>query len=43
MLNYCYAIIQLNLDTGDHLLIDVDNRPKSEIYEHLIQVLGKTK
>ncbi|KAF7269937.1 mitochondrial ribosomal protein S25 [Rhynchophorus ferrugineus] len=30
-------------DTGDHLLIDVDNRPRDDIYEHLIQVLGKTE
>lgn len=31
------------LDTGDEMLIDVDNKSKEEIYEHLIRVVGKTK
>ncbi|XP_018562135.1 probable 28S ribosomal protein S25, mitochondrial [Anoplophora glabripennis] len=29
-------------ETGHQMLIDVDNRSKEEIYEHLINVVGKT-
>ncbi|KAJ8929786.1 hypothetical protein NQ314_017488 [Rhamnusium bicolor] len=30
-------------ETGDQMIIDVDSKSKEEIYEHLIQVVGKTK
>ncbi|XP_066159123.1 small ribosomal subunit protein mS25 [Euwallacea fornicatus] len=30
-------------DTGDHMLIDVDGKTNDEIYEHLIQVIGKNQ
>lgn len=30
-------------DTGEQMLIDTYDRSKEEIYDHLIQVVGKTK
>lgn len=30
-------------DTGDQILIDTFNKPKEEILEHLIKVVGKTE
>ncbi|GJQ84114.1 putative 28S ribosomal protein S25 [Trypoxylus dichotomus] len=35
--------IKCYYDTGHQMLIDVHNRTKEEIYEHLIKVVGKTK
>lgn len=29
-------------ETGQHMLIDIDNKSKNEIYDHLVEVLGKT-
>ncbi|RZB49898.1 L51 S25 CI-B8 domain containing protein [Asbolus verrucosus] len=30
-------------ESGHEMLIDIDNKSKDEIYEHLIRVVGKTK
>ncbi|XP_060536690.1 small ribosomal subunit protein mS25 [Cylas formicarius] len=30
-------------DTGDHMLIDIDSKMKDEIYQHLVNVVGKSK
>jgi len=37
------AFIRAFYDTGDHMLIDIDNRSKEDIYEHLIKVIGKSE
>ncbi|XP_050310042.1 probable 28S ribosomal protein S25, mitochondrial [Anthonomus grandis grandis] len=30
-------------DTGDRMLIDIDNKSKDQIYDHLVEVIGKNK
>ncbi|KAL3283482.1 hypothetical protein HHI36_006622 [Cryptolaemus montrouzieri] len=35
--------IRVFYETGHRMLIDVSNRNKDEIYEHLIKVIGKSK
>ncbi|KRT78586.1 hypothetical protein AMK59_8118, partial [Oryctes borbonicus] len=35
--------IKCYYDTGRQMLIDVHNRTKEEIYDHLVKVVGKTK
>ncbi|XP_012262593.1 probable 28S ribosomal protein S25, mitochondrial [Athalia rosae] len=34
--------IKCYYDDGRHMLIDIDNKPKDEVLEHLISVIGKS-
>lgn len=40
---YAFLYTSIVLDTGHQMLIDIHNKTKEEIYEHLIKVIGKTK